>query len=97
MRDPRQVFQGRGIESKDFESEETEETEVRKGGRELITALVAKRQIEVVRCPKRKKMDEKRTESNSSLIVRCYDCSVIGHKKLDCPKKKENKFSEKSR
>jgi len=36
-----------------------EETEVRKAGEELISALVAKRQIEVVRCPKRKKMDEK--------------------------------------
>jgi len=74
-----------------------EETEARKAGGELVTALVAKNvKPKKFRRPRREKTDEKRTE-NSCTTVKCYDCGVIGHKRPNCPKKKENNPSETTR
>lgn len=73
-----------------------EETEARKAGGELVTALAVKNgKPRKFRRPRKEKTDEKGTESKN-LTVRCYDCGVVGHKKPDCPKRKESKSSEKT-
>jgi hypothetical protein len=74
-----------------------EDTEARKAGGELVTALAVKNdKPRTFRRPRREKTDEKGTENNSP-TVKCYDCGVVGHKRPDCPKRKESKSSEKTR
>jgi len=74
-----------------------EETEARKTGGELVTALVVKNgKPRKFRRPRKEKTDEKGTE-NSNPTIKCYNCGVVGHKRPNCPKKKESKSSEKTR